>query len=218
MIERFSAGYASVQPVVHTTDRLWYYEWYAGVSSTNWLDPDAAVAADELMLETVKAKRSQVLGSDIGVNLAFLTAVHHGPRMAKELARHLPAGSVVEVTEHAVSGASSADIEALCRTCSILRRAGLFIALDDCVANHPFSDVSLWRETGASIIKVDMRNPCAREIAEQTTREDVALICECVESESMRREALEMGAHGLQGFHIGKVVRLDRRAEEYADV
>jgi EAL domain-containing protein (putative c-di-GMP-specific phosphodiesterase class I) len=204
----------SIQPVMNRTRGLWYYEWFAGVAETDWLDTAAAGRADDTMLGSLQANARSVMMMPIGVNLSFLTAVHGGLAFVSSLSELLPQGSIVEITEHAVETASVQDLERLKETCHAIREAGMILALDDCTANHPFGDPYIWRLLGARIIKLDLSNGDSLPVAPLAKAEGLCVVCERIETPAMETQAVTLGADGFQGFLMGSPLPFSQATRE----
>ncbi len=208
----------TLQPILNRSRNVWYYEWFAGVADGPWDDPVEATRCDNIMLQTLAANAALIRTLPVGVNLAFLTAVHAGPHFVKHLADLLPTGSVVELTEHAASQATGRDLEKVKHTCDALRRAGMILALDDCTPNHPFGDRALWRMLQPQIIKVDLASACVETTAAQAHQDGLLLVCEGVETSAREMRAVALQADGMQGFLIAAPRAIEEQSREVSRV
>ncbi len=210
--------HVTVQPILNRSRGVWYYEWFAGVADGPWDDPVEATRCDNIMLQTLAANAPVIRAVPVGVNLAFLTAVHAGPQMVKRLAELLPSGSVVELTEHAADQATELELQQVKRTCDALRGAGMILALDDCTPSHPFGDRTLWRMLQPRIIKVDLASVGVEAMAAQAHQEGMLLVCERVETSAREMQAVALQADGMQGFLIAPPRAIEEQSREVSRV
>ena len=208
----------TLQPILNRSRGVWYYEWFAGVADGPWDDPVEATRCDNIMLQSLAANAALIRTVPVGVNLAFLTAVHAGPQMVKRLAMLLPRGSVVELTEHAADKATGQEFQQVKRTCDALRHAGMILALDDCTPGHPFGDRALWRMLLPQIIKVDLASAGVEEMAAQAHQAGMLLVCERVETSAREMQAVALQADGIQGFLIAPPRAIEEQSREVGRV
>ena len=188
-----------MQPIVDCSGRLLCYELFSGVARADWSDATACVAADLRTLDVIKGLHFQPKGA-LAVNISFLSAMTIGLEWIQALAGLMRPGWVVEVTEHGVRPEMSRRLVDFCR---VLTDAGLILALDDCTHGHLYGSRQFWRDSRASIIKVNIHDPSVESLALTAKGEALSLFIENVETAADYRRALALGAAGVQGWFIG---------------